>query len=513
MASPFFSIVIPTRNRPRTLRFAIDSCLAQDFDDFEVIVCNNSDGPETAEFLRSVSSPHVRVIQPPQTLSMPDNWEFAISHAKGQFIHVLGDDDGLMPFALRELHRLLEGTKERAVKWSSAFYAWPDVAISADAYYLRLPMSPNKEHISFREMASNVINFTACYTTLPSVYTSMVHCSVLEELRTKTGRVFRTPDPDVYTGFAVGAVTGEYLSIGMPMSIAGVSGKSNGIATHLLKKKNDIAEDYKVLNAQAKIKRHRTVPDLSLFPSISVADSFQEAKEVLFADDNSLKIDRKQLATLYVSALWAADENEWKSRLELIHQSLSDVPEVKEWFAETQLDAPFRISPPARLRSAPFGFDGIALHVDGEKLGIDDIAKAISFCSTVLGACEQPIKYQEPSNADLHRVKELELQVEVFRKAADERLELIHRLHNECAKLQQPLLRVRSLIDFSTTNDQQLQIEGAIRSQAAHIGELEAQVEMYKIAAEERLALVERLHQEAASLQEQLRKSILSRVA
>ena len=238
MANPLFSIVIPTRNRPRTLKFAIETCLAQDFDDFEIVVCNNSDGPETAELLKTISSPKLRVIVPPKTLSMPDNWELAVSEAKGDYIHVLGDDDGLMPFtAIRELHRLFEETNESAIKWSSAFYAWPDVAITADAYYLRLPLTATRERISFNEIASKVIGFTACYTTLPSIYTSMVHRNVLEELRKRTGRVFRTPDPDVYTGFAIGAVTGNYLSIGIPMSVAGVSGEGNGIATHLLKKR------------------------------------------------------------------------------------------------------------------------------------------------------------------------------------------------------------------------------------------------------------------------------------
>ena len=514
MATPFFSIVIPTRNRPRTLKFAIDTCLAQDFDDFEILVCNNSDGPETAELLKTISSPKLRVIQPPKTLSMPDNWELAVSEAKGEFIHVLGDDDALMPFALRELHRLLAGTKERAIKWSSAFYAWPDVAITADAYYLRLPMIATKEHISFREKAAKVITFSNCYTTLPSVYTSMVHRSVLAELRQRTGRVFRTPDPDVYTGFAVGAVTETYLSIGMPMSIAGVSGKSNGIATHLLKKKNDVAEDYKALNTQAKIQRHRTVPDLSLFPSISVADSFQEAKEVLFPNDTSLQIDRKLLANLYVEALWAADEREWKDRLQMIHKSLSDVPEVQSWFGQTHMSAPFRVSPAARLRSVPFGFDGTALNVDGKTLGIDDIAKAVSFCSNVLGVGNNPVVYHEPSQADAHQVRELEAQVTIFRQAAEERLELVQRLHHEAGKLQKQLQqRGRPLIDLSSHKEQTFQMQETILNHTTHIDELEAQVTMYRTAAEERLALIERLHDEAAKLQQELKQVVLQRVA
>ena len=38
---PFFSIVIPTKNRPEYLRESIQSVLLQDFTDYELIVSDN----------------------------------------------------------------------------------------------------------------------------------------------------------------------------------------------------------------------------------------------------------------------------------------------------------------------------------------------------------------------------------------------------------------------------------------------------------------------------------------
>jgi glycosyltransferase involved in cell wall biosynthesis len=46
MPMPFFSVIIPTRNRPGLFRVALDSVLAQSFQDVEVLVVNDGSGDE-----------------------------------------------------------------------------------------------------------------------------------------------------------------------------------------------------------------------------------------------------------------------------------------------------------------------------------------------------------------------------------------------------------------------------------------------------------------------------------
>jgi cellulose synthase/poly-beta-1,6-N-acetylglucosamine synthase-like glycosyltransferase len=41
MPSPRFSVVNPTREGAHTLKYTLQTCLGQDFDDFEVVVCDN----------------------------------------------------------------------------------------------------------------------------------------------------------------------------------------------------------------------------------------------------------------------------------------------------------------------------------------------------------------------------------------------------------------------------------------------------------------------------------------
>src|SRR4051812_3222592 len=97
MSSPRFSIIIPTRERAATLRYALRTCLDQTFDDYEVIVSDNFSSPATKAVVDEAAAPRVRYFRTDRPLAMSDSWEFAVSHARGEYVLVIGDDDGLLP--------------------------------------------------------------------------------------------------------------------------------------------------------------------------------------------------------------------------------------------------------------------------------------------------------------------------------------------------------------------------------------------------------------------------------
>ena len=113
MTRPRFSIVVPTRNRPDTLRSALTTCIAQNYDDYEIVVCDNSEGRDSEEVVRDLASPRIRYLAPSQALAMSANWERGVTEARGEYVTVLGDDDGFMPYALAELDELI--TKHVAI--------------------------------------------------------------------------------------------------------------------------------------------------------------------------------------------------------------------------------------------------------------------------------------------------------------------------------------------------------------------------------------------------------------
>src|SRR5262249_18302130 len=56
VSKPLFSVVIPTRERAETLTYALRTCLEQDFDDYEVVVCDNCSSPATRAVIQASGS-------------------------------------------------------------------------------------------------------------------------------------------------------------------------------------------------------------------------------------------------------------------------------------------------------------------------------------------------------------------------------------------------------------------------------------------------------------------------
>ena len=81
---PRFSILMPTRNRAQLLQFALQSALDQPTADLEIVVSDNDSRDDTPAVARRFNDPRVRYVRTPETLAMPDSWEFALSHATGE---------------------------------------------------------------------------------------------------------------------------------------------------------------------------------------------------------------------------------------------------------------------------------------------------------------------------------------------------------------------------------------------------------------------------------------------
>src|SRR5215471_19694655 len=90
-----FSILIPTRNGAPYVFSAINSILRQSYESCEVVVSVNHSTDETMSQVRSIDDPRLRVVVPPAPLSMTLHYEWCLKQARGEWITILGDDDGL----------------------------------------------------------------------------------------------------------------------------------------------------------------------------------------------------------------------------------------------------------------------------------------------------------------------------------------------------------------------------------------------------------------------------------
>ena len=95
------SIVIPTFNRADMLPTAIDSALAQDFDNVEVIVVNHGSTDSTDDVAASYGD-RIRYIKRDEDFGPHFCWLEGALHAKGDYVHLQYDDDWIEPSFISE---------------------------------------------------------------------------------------------------------------------------------------------------------------------------------------------------------------------------------------------------------------------------------------------------------------------------------------------------------------------------------------------------------------------------
>lgn len=99
---PKISVIIPAYNVEQYIAAAIESVLAQSFNDFELIVIDDGSTDETATVVR-LAFPQIRLTSMPQNSGLGATANHGISIAKGDFVVILGADDMLEPTYLEEM--------------------------------------------------------------------------------------------------------------------------------------------------------------------------------------------------------------------------------------------------------------------------------------------------------------------------------------------------------------------------------------------------------------------------
>lgn len=97
MSTPSVSICIPTYNRPELLLEAIQSCLAQTFSDFEIVITDNSENDQTKRMIGQFNEPRIRYHRNERNIGGPQNAAKALSLSRGKYIKWLMDDDLMKP--------------------------------------------------------------------------------------------------------------------------------------------------------------------------------------------------------------------------------------------------------------------------------------------------------------------------------------------------------------------------------------------------------------------------------
>ena len=123
---PAISILVCTRNRPEDVRRCVPTILANRFGDFELLVVDQSDGAETADFLESTGDARVRYL-PSRTRGLARARNIALLNARAPLVAFTDDDciiDECWIGALVEefgQHPEIQGLYGRVLPWGDHF--------------------------------------------------------------------------------------------------------------------------------------------------------------------------------------------------------------------------------------------------------------------------------------------------------------------------------------------------------------------------------------------------------
>ncbi|MBO6827010.1 MAG: glycosyltransferase family 2 protein [Sneathiella sp.] len=228
------SIVIPTRNRAEYLGPCVRTCLMSNDKNLEVVVSNNFSVDDTEKVIRSIKDPRLKYVATDRDLSMRQNFEFALSHASGDYVIIIGDDDGVLANGLTTLRRLLNKYDPDVLLWRHITYLWPHKYEEPYDGLLKFryrdfcgpikKLDPKKILEGFCK--GEIIN----YRDGANIYHGCISRRVINQIATRGGVYFQGQVPDVNTAISNLAHAQSLIWVRNPITIAGQGEKSNGAA-------------------------------------------------------------------------------------------------------------------------------------------------------------------------------------------------------------------------------------------------------------------------------------------
>jgi len=156
------SVVLPTFNRLRYLRPAVESVYAQTFTDWELIIADDGSDPETRQYLQSLANhSRVTVVWLPHSGRPSIVRNAALQRAGGEYVAFLDSDD---LWAARKLERQIETLRARVnCRWCYTAF------LQVDRYGSPLPEESARRWVPHEgDIFEQVVTTTASIRT-PSV--------------------------------------------------------------------------------------------------------------------------------------------------------------------------------------------------------------------------------------------------------------------------------------------------------------------------------------------------------
>ena len=395
-SNKMFSVVVPTRNSPEYLKYTLMSCIDQSFDDYEILVSDNSTpgNNDTFEMVKSLNSEKIRYIRPSRELSLAQSFEYAYLKSEGEYIFSLGSDDALLLHSLDYLCKIADKyPEEDIIQWGKTFYRWPGYPENPDMFYI--PYFPKKNDIPCSyydsdDLVRQIMNYDADMFAMPMIYlNSAMHRRRIKKIIDVTGRFLDGSSQDIYTGFVNLALSEKILFTPVPFIIAASSVNSIGYHSNYkdiyIKGADDVQKENLRLYLEQPSQLPRYCRNIDTYnDTLRITEFMKIVDKQITSWDYSI-INWKKYYEGYADSISSDDPN-FKGKLNNIRDNIrrhKDI-ELEKWFAANYLEnADYLGSKYSTSGSKGYqkGFIGDAnsLVLDMSQFGVDNVYEAAKF--------------------------------------------------------------------------------------------------------------------------------------
>ncbi|OFY71357.1 MAG: hypothetical protein A3G23_04180 [Bacteroidetes bacterium RIFCSPLOWO2_12_FULL_37_12] len=227
-----FFIVIPTKDKEDTLYWTLQTCLDQDYTNYEIIISDDSTSENTGNMVKKFNNPKIRYFKTTMHLSLAGNLENGINQVtEDGFVIFIGDDDALLQNGLSILNKVLNDTGLYAIGWKLHKYFWPSHVKKSMRNRGMICLDSNYRIFNSKQKLKSVAQ-TLDYTQLPCIYHGAIHTNIIKQKKRKAKTFIHCLSPDVYTGIVACCETSHYIYSNFPFSITGHSQKSTGTSSY-----------------------------------------------------------------------------------------------------------------------------------------------------------------------------------------------------------------------------------------------------------------------------------------
>lgn len=223
------SVVIPTKNRAYYCLHAIKQILSLRMNNVEICIQDNSDTDGLKRDIEGLEAANIKYNYHPGILSFVDNFSEAISLASGDYVCMIGDDDGILPNIISVVEYASSRNIDAVIPGLNAIYYWPSPNPILDkgenGCVVLIPTSNGFKKVntkkSLRKLVENGgLNYLSF--DLARVYHGLVRRNLFSMIKERTGCYFDGLTPDIYMATALSITCNNVVKIDYPVTISGI---------------------------------------------------------------------------------------------------------------------------------------------------------------------------------------------------------------------------------------------------------------------------------------------------